>query len=161
MVEIRFTKHTTIAPDRVLAAATDFSDRRPALWPNLDASRYRLVSLTGSSAEAIEGSAILGGIWARERYDWSRRGVVRAEVADSNVFAAGSSWELHVEPVDDGSTVEWVSMRFPRGLRGRLLVILLAVAGQRMLGEALEETLRRLENEPAGTEAVVRAPTPE
>jgi hypothetical protein len=159
MVEVRFTRRTTVSPDRVIAAATDFSDRRPAVWPNLDASRYRLVSLTGSGAEAIEGSAVLGGIWARERYDWSRQGVVRAEVADSNVFAAGSSWELHVEPADDGSTVEWVSIRYPRGLRGRLLVILLAVAGERMLGDALEETFRRLEEEPAGAEAA-RDPDP-
>lgn len=159
MVEVRFTRRTTVSPDRVIAAATDFSDRRPAVWPNLDASRYRLVSLTGSGAEAIEGSATLGGIWARERYDWSRHGVVRAEVVDSNVFAAGSSWELHVEPADDGSTVEWVSVRFPRGLRGRLLVILLAVAGERMLGDALEETFRRLEEEPAAIE-VDRAPEP-
>ncbi|MGR0220083.1 SRPBCC family protein [Agromyces sp. ZXT2-6] len=160
MVEVRFTRHTTISADRVLAAATDFSDRRPALWPNLDASRYRLVSLAGSGAEAIEGSAILGGIWARERYDWSRHGVVRAEVVDSNVFAAGSSWELHVEPVDDGSTVEWVSIRFSRGLRGRLLVILLALAGRRMLGDALEETFRRLEDDTAESGAVRRAPDP-
>lgn len=160
MVEIRFTRHTTVAPERVLAAATDFSDRRPELWPNLDASRYRLISQTGSSAEAIEGSAILGGIWARERYDWSRRGVVRAEVAESDVFAAGSSWELHVDPDEGGSTVEWVSVRHPRGLRGRLLVTLLAVAGTRMLGAALEETLRRLEDEPADSDAVVRPPKP-
>lgn len=145
MVEISFTMHTTVASDRVLEAATDFSERRPDLWPNLDSSRYKLLSLTDGGAEAIEGSAVLGGIWAHERYDWSRPGVVRAEVADSNVFAAGSSWELHVEPDDGGSTVEWVSVRHPRGLRGRILVALLAVAGRRMLREALAETLRRIE----------------
>jgi hypothetical protein len=103
------------------------------------------MSLTDGGAEAIEGSTVLGGIWAHERYDWTRPGVVRAEVADSNVFAVGSSWELHVEPDDGGSTVEWVSIRHPRGLRGRILVALLAVAGRRMLREALAETLRRLE----------------
>ena len=145
MVEIRFATHTTVASDRVLAAATDFSARRPELWPNLDPARFRLLALTDSGAEAIEGSAVLGGIWAHERYDWSRPGVVRAEVAESNVFAAGSSWELHVEPDDGGSTVEWVSIRHPRGPRGRMLVVLLAVAGRRMLREALAETLRRLE----------------
>lgn len=149
MVEIRFARQTTVAPERVLSAATDFSDRRPEFWPNLDPSRYRVISKAGSTAEAIEGSATLGGIWARERYDWSRRGVVRAEVAESNVFAAGSFWELHVDAAGTGTSVEWVSVRHPRGWRGRVLVTMLALAGRRMLGEALEETLRRLEDEPS------------
>lgn len=115
------------------------------MWPNLDPNRYRVISVGDTSAEAIEGSAVLGGIWARERYDWSRPGVVRAEVAESNVFVAGSSWELHVEPDGDGSRVEWVSVRHPHGLRGRLLVVMLTLMGRRMLEPTLTETLRRLE----------------
>lgn len=152
MVEIRFTRHTTVTPDRLIAAATDFSARRPDLWPNLDPARFRLLSLTDVGAEVIEGSAVLGGIWAHERYDWSRPGVVRAEVADSNVFAAGSSWELHLEPANGGSKIEWVSIRHPRGLRGLILVTMLAVAGRRMLDSALAETLRRLETQDHETE---------
>jgi hypothetical protein len=145
MVEIRFTKQTSAAPERVLAAATDFSARRPELWPNLDPARYRVLSSGHTSAEAIEGSTVLGGIWARERYDWSRPGLVRAEVADSNVFAAGSSWELHVTPAGDGSEVEWVSVRHPRGLKGMVLVALLTLAGRRSLQASLATTLGRLE----------------
>jgi hypothetical protein len=145
MVDIRFTRNTSVPPQRILAAATDFSTRRPEHWPNLDPARYRLLSLGDTAAEAIEGSTVLGGIWAHERYDWSTPGVVRAEVADSNVFATGSSWELRVRPADGGSTVEWVSVRHPRGMRGRILTAMLALAGRRKLGAALDETLRRLE----------------
>jgi hypothetical protein len=36
----------------------------------------------------------MGGIWAREEYDWSFPGTVRAVVRESTVFAPGSSWEL-------------------------------------------------------------------
>lgn len=145
MVQIRFTKHTTVAPEVVLAAATDFTERRPELWPNLDPARYRVLSTSDTSAEAIEGSAVLGGIWARERYDWSKPGVVRAEVAESNVFAPGSSWELRATPDGTGSAVEWISVRHPKGVKGLTLVAMLKVAGRRSLEAALAETLRRLE----------------
>ncbi|MCW6006737.1 SRPBCC family protein [Micromonospora sp. CPCC 205371] len=147
MVEIRFTKHTSAAPERVIAAATDFTEHRPEWWPNLDPAAFRPISVGETRAEAIEGSAVLGGIWAHERYDWSRPGLVRAEVTDSNVFAVGSSWELRVEAMPDGgSKVEWVSIRHPRGLKGAVLVTMLAVAGRRLLEPTLAETLRRLES---------------
>jgi hypothetical protein len=146
MVEIRIARRTSAAPGRVIAAATDFTEHRPEWWPNLDPATYRPISVAETAAEAIEGSAVLGGIWAHERYDWSRPGVVRAEVTDSNVFATGSSWELHVEAMPDGgSKVEWVSNRHPRGLKGVMLVAMLAVAGRRLLDPTLAETLRRLE----------------
>jgi hypothetical protein len=146
MVDIRFARHTSATPERVIAAATDFTEDRPQWWPNLDPAAYRPMSVAETGAEAMEGSAVLGGIWAHERYDWSRPGVVRAEVADSNVFATGSSWELRVEAMPDGgSKVEWMSIRHPRGLKGVVLVAMLAVAGRRILEPALAETLRRLE----------------
>jgi hypothetical protein len=92
MVEIRFSAKSTASSERVLAAATDFSERRPQLWPNLDPKVYKVFEVGEHTAEAMEGSPVLGGIWARERYDWSTPGVVRAEVQDSNVFGPGSSW---------------------------------------------------------------------
>lgn len=96
MVEVRFTLETRVAPDVVLAAARDFSARRPELWPSIDPAVYAVHAIGDTWAEVTEGSADLGGIWARERYEWSAPGMIRAEVQASNVFAPGSSWELRL-----------------------------------------------------------------
>jgi hypothetical protein len=150
MIEIRFTAKSTASPGRVLAAATDFSERRPHLWPNLDPKAYRVLQVGEHTAEAMEGSPMLGGIWARERYGWSTPGLVRAEVQDSNVFAPGSSWELRVVPDDDGgSVVEWTSRRAPKGMKGRILVLMLRLMGRKALSKSLGQTLARIEQEAA------------
>lgn len=142
MVEVRFTQETPVAPELVLAAATDFSARRPELWPNIDRDVYAVHAAGDTWAEVTEGSADLGGIWARERYDWPTPGVIRAEVLASNVFKPGSSWELHVRPAGaGGSAVEWVSRRQARGLKGQVVVLMLRLAGRRMLSGSLRRTL--------------------
>ncbi len=47
---------TTIPPERLLAAATDFSERRPDLWPTITRRRYRVFSLGDHTAEVEEGT---------------------------------------------------------------------------------------------------------
>lgn len=146
MVEIRASATTQLPPEAVIAAATDFSERRPEIWSNLDPRVFRVETIGADCAEAIEGSATLGGIWARERYGWSRPGVVRADVMESNVFGPGSWWELRVAPDGTGgSHVEWVSRREPKGLRGRLVTSMLRLAGTRYIGGYLRDTLQALE----------------
>jgi hypothetical protein len=146
MVEVRVTARTTLPPEAVLAAATDFSPRRPEIWTNLDPERYEVLSLDERSAEVIEGSTDFGGIWARERHDWSRPDVVRSDVLESNVFAQGSWWHLRVEPAaGGGSNVEWISHRVPRGVRGRLLALAMRLGGRRFIEGYLRTTLGSLE----------------
>jgi len=147
VVEIRFTEETPVAPESVLAAATDFSARRPELWPNIDRSVYEVHAVGDTWAEATEGSAVVGGIWARERYDWSTPGMIRAEVQASNVFRPGSSWELHVRPrgAGGGSSVEWLSRRQVHGLKGQVLGLMLRLAGRRTLSGSLRRTLALIE----------------
>ncbi len=147
MVEIRFTEETSVAPEALLTAARDFSARRPELWPNIDGSVYAVHAVGDTWAEATEGSAVLGGIWARERYDWSTPGMIRAEVQASNVFRPGSSWELHVRPggAGGGSSVEWLSRRQVHGLKGQVLGLMLRLAGRRTLSGSLRRTLALIE----------------
>jgi hypothetical protein len=60
------------------------------------------------------------------------RDVVVARVLDSNIFGPGSRWELRVRPGPaGGSRVEWTSLRQPSSLKGRLVVLVLRVAGRR------------------------------
>jgi hypothetical protein len=142
MVTIRFRAKSEISPQGILAAATDFTDRRPEVWPNLDPKVYRVIEVGEHTAEAMEGSPMLGGIWARERYDWSTPGLVRAEVQESNVFRPGSSWELRVVPDGtSGSVVEWTSRRIPKGLRGRVLAFMLRLVGKKALSKSFGRTL--------------------
>ncbi|MGH2539019.1 MAG: SRPBCC family protein [Actinomycetota bacterium] len=146
MVEVRVSAATRVPPEAVLAAATDFSERRPRIWTDLDPDVFRVESLSDRGAEVIEGSKTFGGIRARESYDWSRQGIVRSQVIESNVFAPGSWWELRVTPADGGgSRVEWTSHRIPRGAKGRLLTATMRIVGARYLSGYLRKTLAGLE----------------
>ena len=77
MAKIHYEADGAVAADRFIAALTDFGPRRPELWPGLDAKFYELHELGDTWADVTEGTDIFGGVWARERYDWSEPGVVR------------------------------------------------------------------------------------
>jgi hypothetical protein len=150
MVEIRFEVDTPVSPQRVRAAATDFSERRPQIWSGIDPKHFTVHTLGDTTAEVTEGGREFGGIWARERYDWSDPDLVVARVLDSNIFGPGSRWELRVRPRPaGGSRVEWTSLRQPSSLKGRLVVLALRVAGRPLLGGYLQKTLAKLENQTA------------
>ncbi len=148
MIQINLSAETPLRPQEVLAAATDFTERRPSIWFGIDPRAYRVHRLDEMSAEVTEGSSVMGGIWARERYDWSTPGLVRAEVQDSNVFRPGSSWELAVrERPDGGTAIDWTSRRSGRGLKGRILVLMLRLQGRKFLSGYLAQVLSRLESQ--------------
>jgi hypothetical protein len=150
MVEIRFEVDTSLSPQRVRAAATDFSERRPQIWSGIDPKRFTVHALGDGTAEVTEGGREFGGIWARERYDWSDPDRVVARVLDSNIFRSGSRWELRVRPTAaGGSRVEWTSLRQPSSLKGRLVVLALRVSGRQHLRGYLQKTLSKLENQTA------------
>ena len=147
MTRIHFTLETDVPAERLLAAAIDFSDRRPEFWPNISRRLYNVHAVGETWADVTEGSDIMGGIWARERYDWSTAGVVRATVQDSNIFQAGGTWEIQVRPREHGgSRIELTRSRHGKGLKGRVMEIMLAVAGRKVLSDGLQQTLQKLTN---------------
>jgi len=148
MPRIAFQLDSPVPADRIIAATTDFSTRRPELWPLIDPAVYCVHAVGDEWADVTEGSAMLGGIWARERYDWSEPGVVRATIQDSNVYRAGGTWELRADAAAGGSRVSVVNDRRPRGLRGRVLATMLVLMGSRELPRTLGLTLGRLEARP-------------
>jgi Polyketide cyclase / dehydrase and lipid transport len=150
MVEIRFEVETSLSPQRVRAAATDFSERRPQIWSGIDPKRFTVHALGDRTAEVTEGGREFGGIWARERYDWSDPDRVVARVLDSNIFGPGSRWELRVRPTAaGGSRVEWTSLRQHSSLKGRLVVLALWISGRQHLRGYLQQTLSKLESQTA------------
>jgi hypothetical protein len=84
MARIESELGSPLSPEAVLAKLVDFSERRPELWPAIDADVYRVHDVGDDWADVTEGTDVFGGIWARERYDWSEPGVVRATIQDSN-----------------------------------------------------------------------------
>lgn len=148
MATIRVSRRTDLAPERVIAALTDFSPARPSIWPSLDASRYAVHSRGEDWAEVTEGSDFAGGVWERGRYDWSQPGVVRFSVSDSNAFAAGSSWEYRVRGDGSGSVVELTVRRTGATAKGRVLAALMSLGGKRVLGADLGKALAGLESAP-------------
>src|SRR4051794_30361129 len=89
---------TTATPDQVLAALTDFTDRRPDIWPGLARELYEVYEVGETSATVREGSTKPSKVWARERYDWSTPGVVRWEVLESSFSTPGSYVEARITP---------------------------------------------------------------
>ena len=142
MARVAFTIHSDLAPERVLAVATDFSEKRPHYWPTIDPKVYRVHGTTATSAEVTEGSAVFGGIWAREAYDWSEPGVVCATVQDSNVFRPGGRWQLRVTPRPDGGCrIDVLNHRQARRFKGRLVGTMLTLMGAKVLSKQLRQTL--------------------
>ena len=111
MPRIEMSTETSRSPDEVVAALTDFSERRPQIWPGIAPRYYEVFSVGETSAEVREGST-MGPlrIWARERYDWSTPGVVSWTVQESNFCKSGSYVKATITPRDDGGSridVEW------------------------------------------------------
>ena len=94
MAKVHYEADGPIPAERFIAALTDFGERRPELWPNLDAKYYQLHELGDTWAEVTEGTDVLGGVWARERYDWSEPGLVRLRLVDAMDFRPGTDDRL-------------------------------------------------------------------
>lgn len=146
MPKISFTVETAVPPERVLAAATNFGERRPELWPNSSREHFQVHEVGDDWAEVTEGTAKLGGFWERVRYDWSTPGIVRATVLESNVFTAGT-WELRAAPrPGGGSLVTVVNDRRTKG-KGKVFAVMMVLVGKRFFSSSLRQTLAALERE--------------
>ena len=143
MAHIVADKDTRLSPQQVIKALTDFSERRPELWPNIDPNYYKVHQISDSSADVTEGSR---SVWERTHYDWSEPGKVRIRVEDSNAFRPGSYWLYSVEPQPaGGSHVHLELLRIPRNVKGFFLSALFTVAGRRIFEHFLDDTLHRVE----------------
>jgi len=145
MPRVEFDVSSGVSPDRFLAALTDFSPRRAEIWPNIDAEHLKVHEIGANSADVTEGSSIAGGVWERNRYDWSTPGTVRVETIESNAWRPGSFWLYQVTPAEHGSNVHVIVDRRPATLKGRLIAVLLVLGGRRVLRQATEQVLRKLQ----------------
>jgi hypothetical protein len=150
MAKIHYEADGEIPADRFFAALTDFGDRRPELWPNLDAKFYRLHERGETWAEVTEGTDLLGGVWARDHYDWSEPGIVRLRLVDAVDFKPGTETVYRVTSRPDGGCHVAVDFqRIATSPRGRLVGIGVQLGGSRRFAADLHETLARLARSPS------------
>ncbi len=98
-------------------------------------------------ADVTEGNPeVFGFIWERLRYDWSRPGSVKATVVDSNIFRPGSTWELRATPLNGGSRVEIIGIRYVRGVKGAIIGFYIwSGLAKKVVQEHLRHFLSKLE----------------
>jgi hypothetical protein len=125
MPRVTFDMQTSLPPEQVLALLTDFSPRRPQLWPTLAEDLYEVYDVGATSADVREGSPGPVRMWEWAHYDWSVPGRVRWTVQESNYFKPGSYTEVIVEPGDKGgSQIHVESNRTGIGLKGKAITYL-------------------------------------
>jgi hypothetical protein len=148
-ISITTRAQTSAPPERVLAAAYDFSERRERTWPNVSTKHLELHAKGEHFADVTEGTMALGIWWERCRYDWSEPGVVTATVIDSNVYRpelSGFVWRAR--PRSGGSDVEMTIYRtFKRGPKGLAAAALYWLGRSRWLGGMQRQALRAIEGE--------------
>jgi len=146
MPTIHFEVQSSLAPEALLAALTDFGPSRAEVWPNIDSAHFKLHDQGPGWAEVTEGSSVAGGVWEREPYPWNAgAGAVAIETLDSNTWGPGSRWEYKLTPGSAGGTrVAVTVVRNGKGWKGRLIGAGLAVAGTGMLRSQMEQALARI-----------------
>jgi hypothetical protein len=132
---------TEATPEQVLAALTDFTERRTEIWPGLSKELYEVYEAGESSALVREGSP-KPKVWARERYDWSKPGVVRWEVLESNFCNPGSYVQASFEPsAAGGSRVEIEWCRTGSNAFGKVTVFMMKFVGPRIIRGYVRKSL--------------------
>jgi Polyketide cyclase / dehydrase and lipid transport len=145
MARIEKDLQTALPPDRVVAALTDFSDRRGEIWPLLDASQFKVLETGETSALVREGSSKPFRVSAVERYDWSVPGVVRWTVQESDSFMPGYGMEVRVTPAAaGGSTVHVVWERVGKDFKGKFIVGLLVLLRARPIFSGFQTAFDRI-----------------
>lgn len=143
---IHFKLQSTMAPEVVLSALTDFGPSRSDVWPNVDSAHFKVHGQGPGWAEVTEGSSVAGGVWERERYSWdAATRTVAIETLDSNTWDRGSRWDYRLTPGSTGgTTIEVTVIRNGKGLKGRLLGMALSLVGAGMLRSQMAQALARV-----------------
>jgi len=150
VAKIHYEVDGAVSADRFFAALTDFGPRRPELWPGLDDKWYQLHELGDTWADVTEGTDVLGGVWAHERYDWSEPGVVRLTLQSAVDFKPGTVSTYRIAPRPDGGCRVAVDFhRIAKSFRGRFVGVAVTLTGRRRFAGELREALERLGRLPA------------
>lgn len=144
MTVLRFTVDVPVSAETVIGALTDFSERRPEIWPDLDPEIYRVDELHPTSAVVREGQR-KPRLWAIEEYDWSVPGTVTWTARESNFCAPGSFMSVRAEPsAGGGSSAHVTWSRRGVGVKGRMIVGIMRLTRGRPLAKGMGVALAAL-----------------
>jgi len=132
---------TSLSPEQVVAALTDFSQRRPQMWTGITPHHYKVYSVGETSAEVQEGTkqgAI--DVWAREEYDWSKPNTVVWTVKESNFCTPGSYVKAEILPREGGgSKIRSTWDRTATTMAGRFIFAVMKLSR----GKVIQNSMRR------------------
>jgi hypothetical protein len=146
MARVELDIDTPLSPERVIGALTDFSEKRPELWPGIHPSLYEVHSVGSTWAEVKEGTKAPGmTVWAVERYDWSVPGTVTWTVKESSFSTPGSSVSARVrQGPGGGSRIHIVWNRSGVGLKARMMVGMIKLSGGRPVAALIRAGLDKM-----------------
>jgi hypothetical protein len=140
---ISFHETTTATPEQYISGLTDFGPGRSELFGNSADSYLEVHSRTETTADVTEGS---GGVWERERYDWSDPDRVVITTTDSNLWGGDSGHTYTFTRNADGTTdIDYVVVREGKNLKGRFLGLILRTVGKAKLEKAFHESVQAVE----------------
>ena len=150
-MKINTSFETKASPEQVVAALTDFTERRPDIWkPTLDPEKYEVYEVGATTARVREGSKT-PSVWAIEHYDWSDPGRVTISAEESNFCKPGSGIEYTItEGADGGSHVELNWHREPSNFKGWMILAPMKLVGASMLKKGTGRALDRYADTSAG-----------
>jgi hypothetical protein len=135
---------SSLPPERIIEGLTDFSLRRPDIWPGLKRNLYEVYEIGDTWAIVKEGSG--GSIWARERYEWATPGTVTWTVEESGFCSPGSFVSAEVTPREGGGSrihVTWE--RTPTTFSARLLLPMIVLTRGAPVKSSIKKGLANLE----------------
>src|SRR5262245_22562362 len=149
MPTVHFSQTTTATPEQFVAAVTDFGPDRSKIFRNSGDSYLKVHDQGPDWADVTEGS---NGVWERLRYDWSDPHRVVMTTTDSNIWGGASGHTYTLTPQPDGTTlVDVVVVRDGKNLKGRLIGVLVGLAGKRALSKLFANTVKAIESRDGAT----------
>ena len=143
MTTLHLHETMTATPEQFVAGLTDFGPGRSELFGNSSDDYLEVHDRGPDWADVTEGS---GGVWERLHYDWSDPNRVVMTTTDSNLWGGHSGHTYTFTRNADGTTdLDAVVIREGKNLKGRLLGTVLRFGGKRVLGKALDNTVKAIE----------------
>jgi hypothetical protein len=150
-MQLEMETETSLSPEQVVSALTDFTERRPKMWTGISPQYYEVYSVGETNADVREGTKQGPlNVWARENYDWSTPNTVIWTVKDSNFCTVGSYVKAEIRPREGGgSVIKSTWDRTATSLAGRFVFAVMKLTRGSVIEKSMRRGLANYEREPS------------